>query len=142
MKLPDKLSDLLELAVTDAEAIEKTPGYVLDMNEWHKPNGNCRVCMAGAVIARTLGVAPTLEANPNNMEDPRQGQLFAIDSMRTGDFCQAARDIDVDLPGAVDAKLAEFADEYEDLFVGTETQGRLDWGRYREAVAILREAGL
>lgn len=57
--LPDKLSDLLELALGDLEKVEAMPEvYEVDMSDWHLPQrdefggrcGRCTVCLAGAVI--------------------------------------------------------------------------------------------
>lgn len=61
VKLPDKLSDLLELAVNDAMSLENSNNYVLNMLDWHSPyvettGTKCNVCMAGAVMACTLKV--------------------------------------------------------------------------------------
>lgn len=64
--LPTVLSDLLALALRDAEAIHNTPGYHLDMSEWTRTpddpesQNECTACLAGAVILQTLG-EPLLE---------------------------------------------------------------------------------
>lgn len=57
IELPDTLSGLLRLAVKDARAIEKTAGYRLNMSKWVWPasDGVCEVCMAGAIMVRTMG---------------------------------------------------------------------------------------
>jgi hypothetical protein len=56
VKLPDKLSELIRVAVQDMEACRIDPRYKLDMSVWHIPrDGICRVCMAGAVLAKTCG---------------------------------------------------------------------------------------
>jgi hypothetical protein len=52
---PEKLSDLIELALGDLEKVEKDERYRVDMEAWHTPlNGKCRVCLAGSVIAQTF----------------------------------------------------------------------------------------
>lgn len=55
-KLPRKLSTLLLLAVEDALACQRQRSkYVLDMTSYHDPmGGKCHVCLAGAVMARSL----------------------------------------------------------------------------------------
>ena len=51
---PEKLSDLIILAMQDYDIIKADPRYQIDMGEWHRPNGKCRVCLAGSVMANTL----------------------------------------------------------------------------------------
>lgn len=57
---PDKLWQLLELAYADFKSIESDPEYRISMFVYHnnrKATQPCTVCMAGAVMARTLGTA-------------------------------------------------------------------------------------
>lgn len=138
-QLPDKLSDLLDLAVTDAERAEADPRYELRMGTWHRPSGSkCLVCMAGAVMAFTLDADPARHLEPDGQN---MTKLWAIDSMREGNFEQAAKEVGVSLPaGAADA----LAFVERELLEGRdgETLSRLPWPRYREAARILREHGL
>ena len=66
---PEKLSDLIRLAVRDARGLDRTL-YRPASFVWHDPDTDielglqCRVCLAGAVIAGTLNVAPEDEASP------------------------------------------------------------------------------
>jgi hypothetical protein len=59
-RLPDAPSELIRLALSDLRKVEKDERYVVDMDEWHwpPPRGRCHVCLAGAVMAGTLGVDP------------------------------------------------------------------------------------
>ena len=59
-KLPDKPSELIELALADLEKVEKLPEvYDVYMPRWHRPSaGKCMVCLAGAVLAQTLSTDP------------------------------------------------------------------------------------
>ena len=90
--LPNKLSDLLELAMKDVRAIEEDPRYRLDMSHWHMPSietpGVCLVCMAGAVMANTLEISPTQNfGEPHILVDYMNGPAIrAIDLMRKGAF--------------------------------------------------------
>lgn len=84
VKLPDKPSELLQLALNDLEAAEASGQYNIDMSYWHSPgpqgrpmrdfpghsgdnrdvykNSLCTVCMAGSVLAMTLELEPTTHA--------------------------------------------------------------------------------
>lgn len=129
-RLPDKLSDLLELAVNDAEAIEKTPGYVLRMGTWHyfeRDTNTCMVCMAGAVMARSLGVERDRSVDLWAYDKDTTEKLARIDDLRTG--------ITRNYVGL--AALTK-------VFVESRNNSsrRASWATYRAAVAKLREAGL
>lgn len=57
--LPDKPSELLRLAIADLRSVAKDSRYRVAMSEWHNPTlgrSACYVCLAGAVMATTLGV--------------------------------------------------------------------------------------
>lgn len=57
-RLPDRPSELLKLAMADLDAVRADPQYHVDMAAWHIPqsNGVCAVCLAGSVMANTLGL--------------------------------------------------------------------------------------
>ena len=78
-------SALLRLAVEDACTIGATPGYVLDMWEYHTPVGdNCHVCMAGAVIARRAGTDPGTYRVPGSFPEAVADTMRWIDLTRRG----------------------------------------------------------
>lgn len=85
-KLPDSLPDLIELAVADARRVVKDKRYRLDMFDWHWYNEDfdrrCHVCLAGAVMAKTLGTDPKETCTPDNSEDGNR--LRALDAIRSG----------------------------------------------------------
>ena len=57
MNLPEKMSDLLELAISDLKKCENDPKYEIGMRYWHTfTNPVCLVCLAGSVLAKTLEV--------------------------------------------------------------------------------------
>lgn len=100
--LPRKLSALLRIAVEDAQKIEETPGYVLEMGAWAEKTeaGVCMVCMAGAVMVSRLGIDLTNSFDgaifmPSDCATNRP-QLRAIDSLRCLDIEAAARIIGAD----------------------------------------------
>ena len=93
-----RLSALLALAVEDLDAVSSDPGYVYDSAVWHSagdpdthrsPLRPCRVCAAGAVLARHFGVPP--DATFDNTEDARiPAWMLAIDRAREGHLSTAA----------------------------------------------------
>lgn len=85
--LPDKASALLRLAVADARKVSKMKTRVLDMEVWHQPDGGkCAVCMAGAVMDRTLRADPKklLVPGGDGMSDQNTAALLRINALRRG----------------------------------------------------------
>ncbi len=149
VKLPNKLSELLRLAVRDAQAVEANPLYRLDMAVYHEPIANedeetgerteyCAVCMAGAVMANTLGADPDCETGPSEFGETEQ--LYAIDNLRSGDLDDAFASLDLD-PDPAQEAAADAASELirkgYDCYLG-----RAPWPVYLEAADILAKAGL
>lgn len=90
-ELPDKLSNLLELALADLAKVEADKRYVVNMDLWHIPTYGgdiypalCRVCLAGAVIAGSLGGNIRKHLVPYNFDEKTKSKLFAIDCLRSG----------------------------------------------------------
>ena len=92
-KLPDRPSLLIAVALDDLELVMQDPRYIVDMGDWHNPNGEdsiCAVCLAGAVMAKTFDVAIHKEAYPETLLLPLQNarsqarKLEALDSFRRG----------------------------------------------------------
>lgn len=97
--LPSKPSELVELAILDLKAIEQNPNYLIDMDSWHvgsyrdHPNierPRCLVCLAGAVMAQSLGIETTMTVKPwdpiFDEDDSTKNKLEALDSFRSGDI--------------------------------------------------------
>ena len=140
--LPDKLSDLLDLAVTDAIAASRKPGIRLDMSIWaEKARGPgkgasvCSVGMAGAVMTQTPGLRPTSAFALTPFHTPFEDQLLTINHMRMGDF-RAPWDAGMMQQAAVYAARRVVLDAYN------ERTGRAPWRVYRKAAAMLRGVGL
>ena len=62
--LPNSLHSLLQTAIKDVEKVLEEPNvYRVVMNIWHAPRNlynefvKCEVCMAGAVMAKSLGAS-------------------------------------------------------------------------------------
>ena len=55
-------SDLVDKALSDLEAVEKDPGMGVNMSVWvmvdEAAAGRCLVCLAGAMLVKTIGINP------------------------------------------------------------------------------------
>ena len=83
---PKRLSDLVELAIKDARGLDPDI-YEPAESYWHRPSsdGLCRICLAGAVLAGTLGYSPDLDIDPQKIGDDRwERALIALEELRTG----------------------------------------------------------
>ena len=96
--LPNTLSGMIRVALKDEDRVFKSPKYYVDMDEWHLPpeygprknSKVCRVCLAGAVMAGTLGLDHTTYETPNSLlDDDAAGRLGSLDRIRTGDVFEA-----------------------------------------------------
>ncbi len=89
MKLDElKLSELIRLALADLLKVERDKRYVVNMGVWHIPNGVCQVCMAGAVIAKTLGINYMVDDGAVAGEE-YWPQYAALNDIRLGDIDDA-----------------------------------------------------
>jgi hypothetical protein len=65
-ELPNKLSELIVVALDDLEKVRADERYAVNLDYWHVSKnsnasptpGKCVVCFAGAVMAGTLGLNP------------------------------------------------------------------------------------
>lgn len=108
---PRRLSELIDLAVRDASLLDRTR-YVPTWMTWHRPEypgrknrskrAKCMVCVAGAVIARTLRCASDtiIDVATQDSADPRsvtitdkawREALWALDEARKGHWRTACR---------------------------------------------------
>lgn len=96
--LPNKLSELLIVALEDLEQIENDPNYDIDMGEWYKPKVRnnsgrdvCTVCHAGAVMVNSLNLKPSFRMNlhPDDFTSTITNKLMAINAIRIGRMTQA-----------------------------------------------------
>lgn len=92
VSLPSKPSELIRLALDDLAACELDPKYGVSMSDWHRSEWlagiqTCKVCMAGAVMAKTLKapwaevLTPTSYTNQDTIN-----KLNAINQFRCGDI--------------------------------------------------------
>jgi hypothetical protein len=101
--LPDKLSELLRLAVHDCIRAE-AQGQQLDMRSWYqRGDSGCTVCMAGAVLLYEVKLDPGEEL-PSNLRGISAlragvapsvvGKMLAINDLRVGDIFEALANLD------------------------------------------------
>jgi hypothetical protein len=83
-----KPSELIRLALKDLEAVEQEPEtYKVCMSKWHYSTPEkCFVCLAGAVMAKSLHADPLKKADPANYSDEMCKLLYALDRFRVGDI--------------------------------------------------------
>jgi hypothetical protein len=80
--LPDTLSALMRVAMSDLERVENDANYRVDMSCWHVHHKDlCSVCLAGSVLTRTLDPVETYRFNDCFDLDRK---LTAIDYARSG----------------------------------------------------------
>ena len=85
--LPDKLSDLAELALADLNWAKRQPNYRVNMTTWHRTtpaNKLCYVCLAGAVMAHTLEIPQHHDVMPADFPPNVGSKLLALDYLRKG----------------------------------------------------------
>ncbi len=82
--LPNKPSDLAELALRDMRKAIRSPRYHISMGEWHSPNATCAVCAAGSIMAFTLNARREDILEPHDFPEPTARKLNAIDDLRNG----------------------------------------------------------
>lgn len=87
-KAPKKLSTAMRLALNDLAKVAKDKRYVIDMKSWHTPylhDRKCRVCFAGAVMAKTCGFNPERDFYLFESIDKGWDRIFdALDSISVG----------------------------------------------------------
>jgi len=148
------LSDLLLLAVRDSQESAKTRGYELTpslvFHAYDEERDVCRVCLAGAVLSRTVGVLRYASLTIYSGPTPtfRERWMRAIDFMRTGRFwsaLRALRALRVLRPGFEPyLKRYKALDqaEYEVRHSYLIDLGRAPWQAYEKAARVLKKAGL
>ena len=99
-ELPDKPSELLELALSDLEKVERSPRYEVSMNTWHRPTkgGVCEVCMAGAVMAKTIKTDRFEQFTDEDFETDAKKKLIALNDFREGSLDIGLKTLGIDHP--------------------------------------------
>ena len=87
---PTTIAGAVRLSITDGRALLETGNYSFDYDTWHATDcdGECRLCAAGAVMARQFD----MEGGTTSVDDfePQwHNALTAIDSVRERRYCEA-----------------------------------------------------
>jgi len=96
--LPDKPSELIRLALDDLKKCEKSKKYKIDMWKWHESNGECAVCLAGAVMAQTLKVKRKRDIVPSHFPEDIKNKLMSLNFLRQGYIDLALRELGLNTP--------------------------------------------
>lgn len=133
--LPKKLSDLMLLALTDLEKCENaSEHYKIDMSIWLSRNSHCTVCLAGAVMAQTLGAADS-----NEVFDLHTNKFLALDAIRQGNFDAAFSYLN----GSFSENLPPFYHNSFNDEIFAYQYNKEDWWLHMQAiVGILQAEGL
>lgn len=142
-KLPDLPSAILRHAMEDLVKVENDPRYAVSMSDWHSLyNGDdedqlCHVCLAGAVMAKTLEVPLDLGGDSSffslegTFEDWRKFTM--LDFLRSGHIEDALDWVHKELPEGIPSQM-----EVTDY-----TDNPIEFKHEMEKIAImLEEAGL
>ena len=98
-KLPEKPSELILIALKDLRAAEASEKYDINMGGryWHFPpktkdkSYKCEVCLAGSVMAFSLGGDINNHYEPGNFPG-EEGKLRSLDVFRTGHVTYGMRE--------------------------------------------------
>lgn len=87
--LPDKPSALIRVALCDLRKVEQDPKFRVDMTRWmYRDNVVCYVCLAGAVMAQSLGIMGMVSEELTPIEtfilDAESDKLRALNEFRAG----------------------------------------------------------
>lgn len=146
-QLPDKLSDLITVAVDDCLKIQKADDYKLLMGVWHSPNytgDKCAVCMAGAVMVHRLDVKKDQHAIPCDFDFVTQNKLYAIDDIRCGSIVRALGLLGIHLSDAHIPIIYTLEEHIKDSRGPGDLHGRhgrAPWSTYRKVARKLRALG-
>ncbi|MEN2980899.1 hypothetical protein P7L78_22160 [Tistrella bauzanensis] len=79
-------SEAIRIALDDLARVEADDRYGIDMYQWHKPtDGGCVVCLAGAVMATSLGAPVRDFLVPGDFANRQiKDRLIALDYIRGG----------------------------------------------------------
>ena len=118
--LPDKLSELIRIALHDEAKAVASKDYEIDMTTWHRPGDVCSVCLAGAVMAFTLDALPTRNVDPGHFDPETQNKLRSLEHIRRGAMVEG---------------IARFVDRHNKWYEPpNRKKGRIIWDFAREGM--------
>ena len=89
-----KPSMLVTLAIEDLARCKADPRYFVDMTDWHNHGSNteaCSVCLAGAVMAKSLDVPRNGTYGPSDFYDRVGRPLQVLEMFRKGRVVEGLR---------------------------------------------------
>ena len=124
MKLPDKPSELIRLALKDLAEGLKEKQFDVDMDFWVARDPGlprCTVCLAGAVMVRELGFSTLHDATPSLVGGDTEAKLDALNYLRQGNVEDALIMLDqceeIWPPGLeTDREICPYADDPQEFF--------------------------
>lgn len=98
--LPSLPSALIRVAIADLKKAERSKDYMVNMGHYHLASkasydgetctaepATCHICLAGAVMAFSLGVPSTVTFAPSEYaDDELTDKLYALDHLRCGNL--------------------------------------------------------
>ena len=101
-KLPEKPSDLIEVALKDLCAVEHDKRYKVNMYTFHIAGGaRCEVCFGGAVMAKSLKTPPGSDKSPLGFPLGVKSKIVALDYFRTGWVGLGLKEMNLEQRGGV-----------------------------------------
>jgi len=140
-ELPNKPSKLLTLALTDMGKARRSKKYILEMSLWHSPEyvrENCEVCMAGTVMAFSLGADPERSYGCNSFGPRNYLKLIAINCFRSGSITRAFISLSITVK---DADLQTLVATYHDTMKNPPKDYRRSVYYWRRFIKKLKELG-
>lgn len=104
IKLPNKPSKLIRIALSDLYAIEKDKRYTIEMGRWHEPTVDaegqpiCAVCLAGSVMARRGHCNTTTSIHLWKIPKANRNQMCAINCFRNGEVEDGLDALGIEMP--------------------------------------------
>ena len=128
--LPDKPSDLLELALKDLLKAEQDENLEIVMQYWHFPRkGKCLVCLAGACLHYEYGLSSNQTYTNLKISDSVIDKLLALNLLRRGEVRTALRYLDRNtkvsdiIPAQYEKDRDLFIQQIEELVVELRKEG-------------------
>ena len=85
--LPNKAYEMIRLGIKDLKAVSEDPQYEVDMGCWLRVvDDKCMVCLAGAVLAKTLSVVANEDGTflINSIHPRERDKILSLDMFRRG----------------------------------------------------------
>jgi hypothetical protein len=131
VKLPNKLSKLMRVALRDIMKIKKENKFRIYMGWWmYNSPYTCSVCLAGAVMVKEFNVQ---DFNFADFSEEEWCKFEALNSVRTGHINTAVKDLyNNKIPKTVLKKLKKVPSEIFVEDYSSDEKGRGDYKKWRK----------